>query len=198
MQSLPIDLQGVVKSWFTGLPPKSVNTFKELGHLFLALFLAQFLATQKRKKNVTCLLTLHQGKEETLKDFMLCFNKEKLEVNSPDDKTMLNTLMQGIRAKRPLMADLAKSTHEVTLAPFIKKTEEFINQEELVGMLLKAQTLEEQVKKEDKKASMAPKPKEEKNPQKGGKKSGPLFTKSEPRKLEVPRLQPEVFKAYKN
>jgi hypothetical protein len=40
---------------------------------------------------------------------------------------------------------------------------------------------------------MAPKPKEEKNPQKRGKKSGPLFTKSEPRKPKVPRFQPKVF-----
>jgi hypothetical protein len=49
----------------------------------------------------------------------------------------------------------------------MKLTEEFIHQEELVGTLLKAQTLEEQVKQESKKASTAPKPKEEKNPRKG-------------------------------
>jgi hypothetical protein len=46
---------------------------------------------------------------------MLRFNKEKLEVDSPDDKTMLNALMQGIRAEWPLMAELARSTQEVTL-----------------------------------------------------------------------------------
>jgi hypothetical protein len=34
--------------------PKSVNTFKELG----LLFLSQFLTTRKRKKSVTYLLTL--------------------------------------------------------------------------------------------------------------------------------------------
>ena len=49
----------------------------------------------------------------------------------------------------------------------MKLTEEFINQEELIGTLLKAQTLEEQARQEGKKASMAPKPKEEKNPWKG-------------------------------
>jgi hypothetical protein len=54
----------------------------------------------------------------------------------------------------------------------MKLTEEFINQEELVGTLLKAQTLKEQARQEGKKASTAPKPKEEKNPQKGEKKSG--------------------------
>jgi hypothetical protein len=91
-RAFPLTLKGVAKDWFTGLPPKSVGTFKELGRLFLT----QFLATRKRKKNATCLLTMRQGKEESLKDFMLRFNKEKLEVDSPDDKTILNALMQGV------------------------------------------------------------------------------------------------------
>jgi hypothetical protein len=69
---------------------------------------------------------------------MLHFNKEKLEVDSPDDKTMLNALMQGIRSEGPLMAKLARGTQEVTLPRFMNLTEEFINQEELDGMLLKA------------------------------------------------------------
>jgi hypothetical protein len=59
---------------------------------------------------------LCQGKEESLKDFMFRFNKEKLEVDSPDEKTMLNALMQGIRVEGLLMADIARSTQEVTLA----------------------------------------------------------------------------------
>jgi hypothetical protein len=102
----------VAKDWFTGLPPKSIGTFKELGHLFLT----QFLAIRKRKKNATCLLTMRQGKEESLKDFMLRFNKEKLEVDSPDDKTMLNALMQGVRAEGPLMAEVGrKNVRKVTL-----------------------------------------------------------------------------------
>ena len=62
-----------------------------------------------------------------MKDFVLCFNKEKLEVDSPDDKTILNALMQGIKAEGPLMAELARSTQEVTLPRFMKLTDEFIN-----------------------------------------------------------------------
>ena len=69
---------------------------------------------------------------------MLRFNKEKLKIDSPDDKTMLNALMQGIRAKRPLMTELARSTQKVTLPRFMKLIEEFINHEELIGTLLKA------------------------------------------------------------
>jgi hypothetical protein len=137
-RAFPLTLKGVAKDWFTGLPSKSVGTFKELGRLFLT----QFLATRKRKKDTTCLLTMRQGKKESLKDFMLRFNKEKLEVDTPDDKTMLCALMQGVRAEGPLMAEVGrKNIRKVTLPQFMKLTEEFIHQEELVGTLLKAQIL---------------------------------------------------------
>jgi hypothetical protein len=108
---------------------------------------------------------MRQGNEESLKDFMLRFNKEKLEVDTPDEKTMLCALMQGVRAKGPLMAEVGrKNDQKITFPQFIKLTKEFIHQEELVGTLLKAQTLEEQAKQESKKASTAPRLKEEKNP----------------------------------
>jgi hypothetical protein len=113
-------------------------------------------------------------------------------VDSPDEKTLLNALMVGVRVEGPLMAEIGrKNVQKITLPQFIKLTEEFIHQEELVGTLLKAQTLEEQAKQENKKASTVPK-KEEKNPWKGEKKLGPLF-KGEPRKMEPQRFQQEVF-----
>jgi hypothetical protein len=105
-RAFPLTLIEVAKDWFTGLPPKSVDNFKELAYQFLA----QFLATRKRKKNVTYLLTMRQGNKESLKDFMLRFNKEKHEVDSPNKKTMLNALMQGVKVDGPLMANIAKST----------------------------------------------------------------------------------------
>jgi hypothetical protein len=39
-RAFPLTLTGVVKDWFTGLPLKLVDSFKELGYLFLAQFLA--------------------------------------------------------------------------------------------------------------------------------------------------------------
>jgi hypothetical protein len=98
-RAFPLTLTGVAKDWFIGLPPKSVDSFKELGYQFLA----QFLTTHKRKKNATCPLTMRQRKKESLKDFMLRLNKEKLEVDSSDEKTMLIALMRGVKANGPLM-----------------------------------------------------------------------------------------------
>jgi hypothetical protein len=148
----------------------------------------------KKKEEERQLPVDHASRERRkLEDFMLRFNREKLKVNTPDDKTMLYALMQGVRAEGPLMAEVGrKNVNKITLPQFMKLTEEFIHQEELVGTLLKAQALEEKVKQEDKKASTASKPKEERNPRKGERKPGPLF-KSEPRKAESLRFQKEVF-----
>jgi hypothetical protein len=100
-RAFPLTLTRVAKDWFTDLPPKSVGTFKELGRLFLT----QFLATRKRKKSTTCLLTLHHGKEESLKYFMV-----------------------GVRAEGPLMAEIGrKNVKKITLPQFMKLTEEFIH-----------------------------------------------------------------------
>jgi hypothetical protein len=77
-----LTLTGVAKDWFTGLPPKLVNSFKELRHQFLS----QFLATR-------------QGKEESLKDFMLHFNKEKLEVYSLNEKYITQCIDEGCEGR---------------------------------------------------------------------------------------------------
>jgi hypothetical protein len=34
-RAFPLTLKGMAKDWFTGLPPKSVGTFKEIGRMFL-------------------------------------------------------------------------------------------------------------------------------------------------------------------
>jgi hypothetical protein len=46
-------------------------------------------------------MTLRQGKDESLKDFLLWFNKEKLMLKSPNEETILNALMHGVDAIGP-------------------------------------------------------------------------------------------------
>ncbi|XP_059449444.1 uncharacterized protein LOC132180584 [Corylus avellana] len=124
-KAFPLTLAGVAKEWFARLPVKSVDNFKSLG----CLFLSQFLATRKRKKNSAYLLSLIQGNDESLKDFMLRFNKEKLAVEGSSEQTILNALMHGVRAKGPLMAELAKKSTLVTLRELQEKEEKNLKQQ---------------------------------------------------------------------
>ena len=104
-------MKGVAKDWFEGLDPKSVDSFKTLGWLFLT----QFLAMQKRRKNSAYMLCLQQGKDESLKDYMLRFNWEELTMEKVNDEMVLSAFMKGIKVEGPLMAKLAQKKKLVTL-----------------------------------------------------------------------------------
>jgi hypothetical protein len=87
-RAFPLTLKGVAKDWFSNLKPQSINNFDTLGRQFMN----QFLAVHRRKKNPAYLLSLVQGKEESLKDYLHRFNQEKLTVENPDDQTILVSL----------------------------------------------------------------------------------------------------------
>ncbi|XP_059437733.1 uncharacterized protein LOC132170676 [Corylus avellana] len=190
----PLTLEGVAQDWFARFPAKSVDSFKELG----SHFLSQFLATKKRRKNSACLLSLCQGKEESLKDFMHRFNKKKLLVDNPGDQTVLSALWHGDRPNGPLMAEVSKSSIEITLLEFIVKTEEYINQEEMIKALTKGQEEEDQEKEDAKKEKEDAKneppiafaPKEERFQKRVVKKAVPSFPKTETRRREDRRFTP--------
>ncbi|XP_059429078.1 uncharacterized protein LOC132162876 [Corylus avellana] len=144
-----------------------------------------------RKKNPAYLLSLVQGKDESLKEFMLRFNKEKLTIESPNEQTILDDLMHEVRAKGPLMAELAKSSKLVTLSQFMNKAKEYINQEKTVKALMKSQREEIQAKGSagiTVPASFGKK--EEKNVKKSGKKTAPSYPRMDPQKLQSPRFTP--------
>jgi hypothetical protein len=127
-------LKGVATEWFGNLKPQSINSFDMLGRKFLN----QFLAVRRRKKNPTYLLSLVQGKAESLKDYLQRFNQEKLIVENPDEQTILSALMNGIKVEGLLMAELARRPTLGTLQQFMRKAEEFINQEETISALTKS------------------------------------------------------------
>ncbi|XP_059429048.1 uncharacterized protein LOC132162845 [Corylus avellana] len=185
-RAFPLTLAGVAKDWFGRLLANSIDDFKTLGRLFLS----QFLATRKRKKNLTYLLSLVQGKEESLKEFMLRFNQEKLIIENPSEQTVLDALMHMVRAERPLMAELSKSSKLVTLSQFMKKADEYINQEETVKALMKSQREEIEAKSSIVKAAPASVgKKKEKNVKKSGKMVQ-SYPRMDPRKLQSPKFTP--------
>jgi hypothetical protein len=80
-RAFPLTLTRNARDWFKRLPSGSVDKFEGLGREFLG----QFMAAQTRKKPSRYLLTLQQGSNETLKDFMAQLNFEKMIVEDPTD-----------------------------------------------------------------------------------------------------------------
>lgn len=121
-QAFLLTLLGNARDWFRKLPPKSINSFDGLAKMFLT----QFLAGRVRRKPAGSLMSLHQGLNESLKDYLMRFNQKKLAIESPTDEFVYCSLFQGIQKDGPLMADLAWKP-PLNLHEFMDKAEEFIN-----------------------------------------------------------------------
>jgi hypothetical protein len=99
-----------------------VGLFKDL----VKQFFAQFIEGRKRRKLIVYLITLKQREEETLKDFIARFNKEKLVVDDQDESVVLRALLGGIWLNGPLMQVVTWQT-PTTLQQFTDKIDEHIN-----------------------------------------------------------------------
>jgi hypothetical protein len=52
-------------------------------------------------------MSLQQGNDELLKEYILRFNQEKLAVKKVNDEMVLSTLMNGIKEEGSLMAEIS-------------------------------------------------------------------------------------------
>jgi hypothetical protein len=130
-RAFPLTLSGNARDWFRSLPPNSIHHFKDLGRMFLT----QFMAGRVRRKPSGSLMSLHQGPEESLRDFFMRFNQARLEAEAATDDFIYGALFQGIRKDGALMADIARKPPQ-NLDGFMSKAEKYINQEETLRALL--------------------------------------------------------------
>ncbi|XP_042988685.1 uncharacterized protein LOC122316215 [Carya illinoinensis] len=93
--AFPLTLKGAARGWFKSLPLGSIDGFQELA----CLFLAQFMASKKRKQPVAYLLTVKQRDNKSLKAYLSRFNKEQMTTDDQNEKIILATLLGGIWAK---------------------------------------------------------------------------------------------------
>jgi len=126
-----LTLSGNARDWYRRLPPKSIQNFDEFGKMFIT----QFMAGIVRKKPAGTLMSIQQGRDESLKEFLQRFNQARLTTESPTEEFVHSALYQGIRKDGPLVADLARKPTRY-LHEFMERADEFINQEETLRALL--------------------------------------------------------------
>jgi hypothetical protein len=88
-----------------------------------------------RRKPREYLLSMHQGPNESLRDYLWRFNQEKLETKSAPDDFIYSTISQELKKDGPLMAELAlkppKDLHTFTI-----KVDRYINQDKTLRAFL--------------------------------------------------------------
>jgi len=130
-RAFPLTLSGNARDWYRRLPLKSIQNFDEFGKMFIT----QFMAGIVRRKPAGTLISIQQGRDESLKEFLQRFNQARLTTESPTEEFVHSALYQGIRKDGSLMADLARKPTRY-LHEFMERADEFINQEETLRALL--------------------------------------------------------------
>nr|XP_027075683.1 uncharacterized protein LOC113699515 [Coffea arabica] len=95
-KTFPMFLEGKARQWFQGLPPRSIRSFAQLARLFSA----QFVSSRAFSKSTAHLMTIQQKPEESLREFMVRFNNESLQIRDQDDKVVMAAFINGLRKQK--------------------------------------------------------------------------------------------------
>nr|XP_027088503.1 uncharacterized protein LOC113709849 [Coffea arabica] len=102
-KTFPMFLEGRARQWFQGLPPRSISSFTQLARQFSA----QFVSSRAYSKSTAHLMTIQQKPEESLREYMVRFNNESLQVRDRDDKVVMAAFINGLR-KQKLYTELVE------------------------------------------------------------------------------------------
>ncbi|RDY05218.1 hypothetical protein CR513_10969, partial [Mucuna pruriens] len=80
--------------WMATLPPRSIQTFKDLANSFLS----QFAANKVKRLEVVDLFDIKKGEGESLKKYLARFNNATVRVDDPDQKFFVKAFQKGLRA----------------------------------------------------------------------------------------------------
>ena len=127
-------LKGPAKIWFNKLMLNSIGTFKELS----AQFALHFIRRHRYKKSTACLLSIKQWEDETLRSYMVHFNKEALSIDETDNKILVATFTNGLR-KGKFLFSLYKNDSK-TMSDVLCRAIKYMNAKDpLFGSRRKAQ-----------------------------------------------------------
>ena len=94
-RAFPTTLKGVTRVWFSKIPLETIADFEQLSKGFVR----HFIRGQRHKKPTSHLLNNQQAKGESLRQYVIQFNRELLQVDEAEDQFILTTFQAGLLPK---------------------------------------------------------------------------------------------------
>ncbi|XP_010667067.3 uncharacterized protein LOC104884166 [Beta vulgaris subsp. vulgaris] len=142
----PSTLTGIAQTWFKSLKPGSVSSFS----LLSSMFSTHFVSNRRRERTTGELLSVKQGENESLRDYIGRFNVEAVSIPRLQQDVAVLALMTGLKEGSPFRNYLGRKSY-TTLGPVLGKANDYIRGEEFD----KAVGNREAGKKDDKKKEKA-------------------------------------------
>ena len=125
-KAFPTTLKGAARICFSRLTPNSINTFKELS----AQFTAHFIEGHRYKKSTTCLMSIKQQEDKTLRSYISRFNKKALSIDEVDDKILVAAFKNRLR-KGKFWFSLYKNDPK-TMSKVLYRATKYMNAEDIL------------------------------------------------------------------
>ncbi|XP_022860123.1 uncharacterized protein LOC111380720 [Olea europaea var. sylvestris] len=123
-KAFPQTLTNVAKDWFSTLEPNSIASFLDLANKFSTFF----PSSKKILKIVASLMQLCQGQNETLRNFITRFNKERLQIPDLPITATVSALTYAIRCEAFKMS-LSK-TPPPSVTDLFTRAKKYVNMED--------------------------------------------------------------------
>ena len=91
-----LTLTGAARKWYRKLRPGSISSFAQLSQIFFS----QFVRARDHQLPPIHLLSVKQGNDESLKDYITRFNKKPVRVANYSDAIALTAIMVGLQQKK--------------------------------------------------------------------------------------------------
>ena len=96
MQNFILTLTSTAQKWAQNLPDGSISSFDEL----VEKFKSHFSSRTARTKQFIEMMSIRQGKDTSLRNYVSRFNKESLQVLNPEENILTFAFRQGLNSDR--------------------------------------------------------------------------------------------------
>ncbi|XP_021732312.1 uncharacterized protein LOC110699129 [Chenopodium quinoa] len=105
-KAFPPTLEGLAAEWYGAIPKCSVYSYSQLKRMFME----HFITLVDRTKMTTELMSLVQGKDEPLREFITKFNKEAETIPNMSQEVALLAMKSGLLPRSPFRAYMGRKS----------------------------------------------------------------------------------------
>ncbi|XP_010667003.1 uncharacterized protein LOC104884108 [Beta vulgaris subsp. vulgaris] len=118
-------LTGMAQTWFKSLKPDSISSFSQLS----STFSTHFVSNRRRERTTGELLSIKQGENESMRDYIGRFNVEAVSIPKLQQDVAVLALMTGLKEGSPFRNYLGQKSY-TSPGPVLGKANDYIRGEE--------------------------------------------------------------------